>query len=413
MESKLFTNIFFWGILLVVLFGNLYFPFAICLASFTFVLIKRKNLFKQEHYICLWVITLFSATIGLVNSFKVPENDLIWYLHSYALSSSLNLKDYVEIGADAIFRPTWKDPFFSTVVWTLNRIFNGNETLFKFTISFINYILLTTSFYLYWKQTQKRTLSMLMCGIVFSCFFPLLFTMSLHLLRQFMSSCLMIPALILACFYPNNKIKIILIALMMILTHSTAFFFLPFLFIPGLGESFSKKKSVYILIFSLFALIQTVSLFLLKSFSILPTSVQYALYRAAEDTTYDLGDMPASKILLVCISLLLSIYIGHISPLEKNKGCVRFCNTVIILCLFILFSLSQSELSNRMFFYLPFFHPFLIAMLCQIKRNTKKIYIAICSILICYFPIFLTQGTWTYSLPSKSIWTLSIFDLFF
>ena len=236
--------------------------------------------------------------------------------------------------------------------------------------------------------------------------------MSLHLLRQFMSSCLMIFALILACFYTKNKLTKILISLMMIFTHSTAFFFLPFLFLPGLGDSFSKKKSVYIVLISFFALIQTISLFLLKSFSILPTSVQYALYRAAEDTTYDLGDMPFSKILLVIFTLLLSTYIGHISPLQKNTGCVRFCNTIIVLSLFILFSLSQSELSNRMFFYIPFFIPFLLLMLCKIKKNLNKLFITISVILLFYFPISITQGTWTYNLPSKSTWTLSIFDLF-
>ena len=203
--SLKFFHLFIW--ILMLLFGALNYPFAICVFLLLFAIIEKNHNITRNNYVLYLVIFFFSFLVSLINAFKIPENDLIWYLQSYMLSGQLNLKDYVEIGADAIFRPTWKDPFFSTIVWCLNRLLNGNEMLFKFAISFMDYSILTLAFYLYWKKHFNRSLIIYLSGVIFLCSFPLIFTMSLHLLRQFMSSCLMMFALVLACFYQKQKTK--------------------------------------------------------------------------------------------------------------------------------------------------------------------------------------------------------------
>ena len=187
----------------------------------------------------------------------------------------------------------------------------------------------------------------------------------------------------------------------MILIHSSAFLFVPFLFVPFFKKSLLNKNTIlyYLLIILVLFNVQKIALMLLPIFDNI-TVFKYILTRASQDTTFDLGQLSFVKIITSILTVFLPlILIYYLSPrLKKEKGLIPFFNIVLVLVIFILANLHQSELSNRMNFYVWQFFPFVFLLYTWYFNIHRLMLICIVVFIVIFFIYYLSAGMWTYTL---------------
>ena len=155
----------------------------------------------------------------------------------------------------------------------------------------------------------------------------------------------------------------------------------------------------YLLIILVLFNVQKIALMLLPIFDNI-TVFKYILTRASQDTTFDLGQLSFVKIITSILTVFLPlILIYYLSPrLKKEKGLIPFFNIVLVLVIFILANLHQSELSNRMNFYVWQFFPFVFLLYTWYFNIHRLMLICIVVFIVIFFIYYLSAGMWTYTL---------------
>lgn len=380
------------------------------LLNYLFVVITKNNkkLYK--------VLAIFLAILlGLINTTKVPENDIIWHTQYFLKSGDFSLLGYlVFVG---------KDPFFYFFNYIFYYLSNGNVRLWMLTFSFISYILFFISLIKFSKKVNFSN-SQLLLALALAAFFPQLFSLSAHLIRQFVASAIFIYFAIDKIFYENNKWWLVIIGLF---THSSVFILFPLVYLPFLGD-FKKNKILNILILGLLLSYQLVARILLLIVGKLNILLTYVLTRAIGDTTFDLGGFQLMNFVLMFVMLGIAFYYYKNDKLSKSKEnnsrknitefnkkhlqIRHFFAILLYLSVFILANIQQSELSNRLFFYLFFFFPFIFPLLFDYRiKGSKYINYAVSMFFIFFFIYRIANGTWTY-LPLTDLFSNSIFAYF-
>ena len=240
-------------------------------------------------------------------------------------------------------------------------------------------------------------------------FTPYIFTMSGILLRQFLAAALLMYILVNKLFY-NKKSYLLIIC--MILIHSSAFLFVPFLFFLFFKKSLLNKNTIlyYLLIILVLFNVQKIALILLPIFDNI-TVFKYILTRASQDTTFDLGQLSFAKIITSILTVFLPlILIYYLRPrLKKENGLIHFFNILLVLVIFILANLHQSELSNRMNFYVWQFFPFVFLLYVWYFKIHRLMLICIITFIVIFFIYYLSAGMWTYTLE-LGIYYYSLFN---
>ncbi len=352
-------------------------------------------LFSYNTNIKLTAIASFTIAlfIGLINSTKVPENDLVWYLSGYLDAGKMPLLDYLVnfgimgAGKEFVF------PLFNYIIY---QFVGDNTKLYVIIHSLVSYGLLNFSIYKFGKALsipQKYIIT----AIVVMSFTPFIFTMSAILLRQFLASSLLMYILVNKFFYKKNSY---LLMVAMVLTHTSTFLFIPFLVLPFFGKPLNKKTVFYyILMIAVIFNIQPIAKAILPLVSNIPV-LRYIFTRASVDTTFDLGMLSVGKIITSVLTLLIPLLLIYFfKPRLKNEGgLIHFFNVLLMLVIFILANLDQSELSNRLNFYVWQFFPFVFLLLAWTIR-LDKIFLSIVSVLLVFFFIYyLDKGEWTYNI---------------
>jgi hypothetical protein len=339
--------------------------------------------------------------MGCINAVKVPENDLDWYIEAYQNASYMDFGDYLRFGA-SLTGDSSKEQVYAIIAWCLNRTFDGNVLLFKFFITLINYLLLNFTIVKYCKYF-KFSINKIILAVFLMCFIPYIFTMSLHLIRQFLAGSILVYVLINDCFF-HKKNWILIIC--MILIHSTSIIFIPFLVLSFWDKPVKKNKIYYITALMALLALQFLSKIVLDSglFTKID-SLQYALERASQNTVFELKYLSAWKIFVLIINAICHYYVGYIQidKIVPNIGLKRYCNTILFLSIFILLNLHQAELSNRFFFYLFSFVPFMIIWISNQLKFPVSFNIFLGVFMMFFWMIYLNVGTWEYALPAN-IW---------
>jgi hypothetical protein len=386
-------------IISVFLFAS-FSPFIICL--FYFLYIFRKGDVNAGAWVALIVSS--SIAISAINAVKVPDNDLEQYIYLYHLSKDLPLWQYIFVGSTAGGLESVKEPFYPVIVWVLNLLCCDNEVLFKFSFSFINYLLLNISVY-YVGRKNKIDIHYILFGLFLMTFIPYIFTLSLQVLRQFLAGAFLMIILSLVCFSSVKMWKLCLMAFLMVLIHSTSLFFLPFLFLKAFDKKWSDAKIWYIGIVSFLVLIQVVSLILTKFVGGLDNSLSYALERASQNTEFESEGLGVIAIFLLLVVIYLSYKITIKSDLQDEAGVRRFFNVPLFLSFFVLINLHQKELSLRMLFYTYPFVPIIAMFYCKLKEVRYSTLIIGAIPVLLFFIIYLEFGTWTYDIPYSFIFS--------
>ena len=151
-------------------------PVSCAIISFM-LFFKYKNNFRYQ-ILCLIFISLF---LGLINSLKVLEGDLINYSNFFNTVPEFNLLAYTLVtGKEIVFN------LFNYIIYYLTV---GNFSIYVIIFTLISYFLLSISILRMHKALKWSNNSLLLSiGVAF--LFPTLFSMSAHLVRQFLAASL-------------------------------------------------------------------------------------------------------------------------------------------------------------------------------------------------------------------------------
>ena len=334
---------------------------------------------------------LLSALLAFINMTKVPENDLAFHGNLYLAAEGVNIFEY--------FVKTWSREF---VFYTFNYVFyylsNGSLKLWIMMISICGYFSFFIGIHKFQKAIYPKS-NYILFAICLGAFFPQLFSLSAHLIRQFLAGSLALYFIVDKVFYKNNKWWVLVAAL---LIHSTIIIYFIVLFIPFLRER-PNLKNIWKYFFLIVGLAgyQLLASLLLPIFSGTP-GIEYVLTRASKDTEFDLGGFPLINYIFILSLILIMLKNIYFSKLTKEiNGLQLIGNLVFIQIIFILANVQQSELSNRLFFYLYFFFPLIIPL--QLKSEKFKELRRIITIsLLSFFIIRLNSGVWEYD----SVWEI-------
>lgn len=368
---------------------------SITLLYFSF---SQKRTLKVKHlYFFAFCCCLF---ISLVNATKIPANDLEWYLDSFQRAKGMSLLDYIPVSGPGGF--PCSDLGYVVYSWVLSNLMNANVIAFKFIHSFICYSFLTIAV-INVQKVFKLSARTILTALVVMCFLPYIYTMSLQLLRQFFAGCVLI-FLMSKLFYAeswkyflrSNAIFIIL----MVSFHKSSLIYFPLLLLPFLDTPFAKNRFKYLLILLALFVYQTIAQ-VLSLYIDENNAIGEAIQRASKDTTFELEGMTMPKIIVCLVLLLTALYVGHVQKRLQLKGLTKFCNIVIILGLFILLNMRQTELSLRFFFYMMPMFTFFYILVDRRYRLSFPIQLLVVIGCMAFWVVYLKIGTWEYNLPGS------------
>jgi hypothetical protein len=295
-----------------------------------------------------FLIILVSLFIGLINASKVLDSDMIMYVDYYLLANDFDFIPFIAIGS--LGMGEGREFMFSIFTYLSYQLIGINYKVFIVFYSFISYGLLNFALFKFGKYLKADNKHIVLSIIAMS-FTPYIFTISAHLIRQFLASAILMLVIVDFLLYQKKSYVKMFI---MVFTHTTTLFFIPFLFLKIFNKPFSLKNSyAYILIPIFILLIQPIASVLLNLFSGIP-SIMYIFERASENTTFENKPLTSFQIFTVLIITLTPLFLIYIRGSIKkiNTGFIHFFNILLILTLFILSSINQAELSVRFTFYI-------------------------------------------------------------
>lgn len=384
-----------------------------------------SNWTVNKHKLINLFIVFLSLFLGFINSTKIPENDLNMYLGHFLLVEEYGFYEYLSV--------IQKEPLLYIFNFIFFPLLQGSFSLYIITITFISYLLFFQAIRLFFLKI-KAPISLLVFGLFLAAFFPQLFSLSAHLIRQFIASSFFLYFAVNKIFYGKSKWWA---AFCGVFTHGSSFLLFFLVSFTPL-KKFKKNIILNILLITALASYQFIAKILLQLFGELNESVNYILKRASSETTFDLGVFPTINYFFITAIVVISFSsIKHIgkkfvkrsaqhtregfeidtNSLEKQRLLLEnnlffFFLVMTIFSFFIIANLNQSELSIRLFFYLFFFSPLVIPVFIYRFRAKALLSFLLSVIIIIYFINRLAFGIWTYA-PLIDIATNTSFSYFF
>ena len=154
------------------------------LLSLIIILLSLKGV--KEFHLKTFII-IGSAYIALVNLTKVPESDLNNYLQSFNSARELSYIQFMAIYT--------REPLYYSLVFVLGSIGFFTDKHFIFINSFLPYVIFLSAVFKLCLHIElnKRVILLILIILLF---FPQLFSLSAHLLRQFIASGLCIYVIV-------------------------------------------------------------------------------------------------------------------------------------------------------------------------------------------------------------------------
>ncbi|TDK42041.1 EpsG family protein [Algoriphagus formosus] len=335
-------------------------------------------LFKENKMNQIQFVFLFSLFLGIINSLKVVESDLLNYevwFNDVKYFDFLNYLSYLN-----------KEPLFFFYNYILYYLSFGIFKVYLIYHSFICYFLLGYSVIKMHSKVKYSNLSLILSlSVLF--LFPNIFSLSAHLNRQFLAGSILMLFFVNFVFFSKNKFYLLFIS---IFIHTTSLIFILLYF---LKSSNSKYNRIYF-VFPLLILFYFVS-----NFSLFNESINYALNRIenSSNSNLNLGYFEFFNyflFLLICFSFYLFYRVS-------NLGKVPYLFSLLFL-IFLIFNSNNSEISLRFSFYFYFLFPFsfyfLYYLILQKFNYNHKffIFMGLTSLFVFWFLYKLFFGTWQY-----------------
>ncbi|NVK51783.1 MAG: EpsG family protein [Flavobacteriaceae bacterium] len=368
-------------------------------------------------------ITFLAFFLAFLNSTKIPENDLIHHGSQYLMAGDYTFFQY--LGS------IYKEPLYYIFNYLFFYLSNGSFIFWVITFTFFSYFLFFQAVKMFFLKINAPT-SQLVFGLVIAAFFPQLFSLSAHLIRQFIANAFFIYFAMDKIFYKKNKWWLVVAG---VFTHASSIILFFLVYFKPLRD-FKKHKVLNIALIVLLLSYQFVGKLLLYFLGGINDTFKYILERASTDTTFDLGNFQPLNYVMMFVMIAIALTSRKIigrqfikmnesiedtkeESINKNqerllieKDSKFFFSTMIVFSFFILANLNQSELSNRLFFYMFFYFPFVLPLFIARFKQKDLIYYALSILLMLFFTYRLVFGTWEYA-PLIEIVTNSFFSYLF
>lgn len=371
----------------------------IILASLTFVISPVFGVFVsfihvlicKEKVTALHFIFLFSLMLGIINSGKVAESDLLNYRTWFFEIKTYNLYDYVLTKG--------KEPLFFVYNFFLYYLTFGNFEAYLIFNTTVCYFLLGFGLFRV-HQTLQYSQFVLLAALMVLFLFPNIFSLSAHLIRQFFAASLLSLFLVELVFYRRNRILLFLVA---VFTHTSSIIYgVVFL----LNRRNIESKQLIKAVFKALMLCVLVWLILKQiQFELNNNLFSYGLTRLMSVTE---STVKLDKVGLVNFILFgLVVYIFYINK-KINSSSVKILYFLsIILFLFVLLNYNNTEMALRFSFFFYFLLPLSIYIFLNkwdIKNRIEKklgplIYVMVFFVL--WFVLKINFGAWQYDKMSR------------
>ncbi len=332
------------------------------------------------------LIILISLLLGLINTTKGLASDMIVYEESFQIAKKTNLFQYIlQFG---------KEPLYYLFMYFTSGVINMSFKLFVFLQTFINYVLFLVSIFKFQKKMDSSNITILF-SIFLGAFFFELFSLSAHLMRQFLAASILLYYIVDYTLHNKNKWWLLIASL---LIHSTVFLFLPFIFLNTFKEKI-KIRNLFILliiIIPFFFIFEPLVSFLANNS---PGVLAYIFIRLNEGNFEDLTGSVKSITLVINYTTLGLTFIYYFFSNSKISGIYHFLNILIGLIIFTILVINYPLLSYRYSFYIYFFVPFIIPLFLKmrlIKPFSHALQIIILCILFFRFGYKLEHGAFKY-----------------
>lgn len=366
-----------------------------------YILLRAHQHLVESRLLLRIYYLLFSIFLGLLNSTKTPENDLVWYYEGYLdaghqsflyyiTNFGINAKGY-EIGL----------PILNYFIYYL---IGKNTSLYIIIFTVFYYTTISLSVH---RLGERYSISPAKIATAIFIIFiaPNIFSLSAVILRQNLAAAIIAYLFIEKIVFNKNRFGLMAFC---VLTHTSSLFFIALLFLPGIRQPLSLKNLPIFAALGLLILNYQQLAALLLALTPGDNALTYVLARASSGTTYELPPLQAKHLafnsLIICI-LLLSIYFLKRS-LRREPGLTGFSNYIVLAWLFIISNIHYVELSVRFNFYLMTFIPHIsLIILATLKEPPLRPVLALIHIpLYIIFFLLLYESQWTYSVKIESLY---------
>jgi hypothetical protein len=306
------------------------------LLSYSMTMLREKPKKEAVYKVFFALLALF---LGFLNMTKIPENDLAAHAITYLESREYSFIGYLlYIGKEYVFY---------SLSYCFYYLTNGSIKLWVLTITFASYYIFFLAVYDFFKKFNASN-SVVLFAIMITAFFPQLFSLSAHLIRQFLAASILVYFLVQKVIYERNCWYLPIVG---VFIHSSTLLLFPLAYVPFLRNRLQLSNALY------FALLASVLVFYqLVAQAALPifsgnAALEYSLKRGSGDTITDLGSFQVINFVFVIIfSIILytTIFIRRVGRILI--GFDHFSNIIFVLVGFI---------STSGFFFLSLFQFFL------------------------------------------------------
>jgi hypothetical protein len=375
---------------LFFLLGFVFFISPIFGAILSFIALFFYHTKKVKVLISFFYLSLF---LGLLNSLKVPENDLVNYIRL--------IVDYQDADFNSYVFSFGKEPLFMAFNYIVRGFIFGSVALYLIIFTVICYMFI---FYSIWRVHMKIKLhvSTFALSIAVAFLFPNLFLLSAHLLRQFLAASIVLFFAVEHIFYQK---KAIVSFVSSFLIHTTSLLF-GFLFLPFFNKK-QKNVRIFLLAGSMgggIGFLYSFADVLYQIFVNVPV-LSYLLYRlqGKEDAweTDSLGLLNfALQLFIVFVFYIMS------TDFRLKKWELPIQNIYILslfLLVFVAINFNNTEIALRFSFYMYFlfplavyFLPFLLSKAVS-ESIQKMLFLIITLLFLIWFLLKINFGMWTYN----------------
>jgi hypothetical protein len=341
---------------------------------------------------------IFPAFLGIVNITKEADSDLVGYVDLYLSVSNMSVDEF--IGTLRL------DPVFQIFQKIVALTFGNNPKWFVFWVVFFGYSILLSAINDISKAV-RIPLPVLKCVFIVVVTLPQLFSISSHLIRQFVASAVLCK---MFSHYALGGTRFWCFGATSILIHSSTIVFAPLMFLKAPPEGERKSKSLVKLDFRIVIPVLLLGILVATSTDLLTVVSNRVMY----GDFYDLeGLSTRSLAFLVLIlfvampSLILNLDVGWKAKIVPTwLGLIGV--TVIVLASEIVFGIS--ELSVRYYMYIYFVGLIYFSALSGRVRIQLLVWSLLALLSFCGFIDVIQNGRWRYA-SIHEICTGSAFDL--
>lgn len=340
-----------------------------------------------------------SLYLALVNATKFPDSDMANYLQSFVDAQQLDLVTYLQLNT--------REPLYYLSLYGVSRLPGADAKLYIFLSTFIPYLIYGSAVLRLGAALHVDRKSLLSL-LIFLFFIPQLFSLSAHLLRQFLAASLVMLFLSDYAVIGRRRWGVGMLGVM--IHYSTMPLVLQTFLQPFRGRSGVSNAVFYVV--ALFV-VYTLAVQVAPIFLDVPV-LGMVFGRIANGKGADLQPLTLPALVTVFSLLGMSFFC-----LANNNGKilgvqgwpVLFCT--VIVCVIVLISSTQptlSEIALRYFFYLYFLSGLVLVVLMLRIPMIGTIVHALALLSLPMFFYKLAYGEWAFApvelLLFESAWML-------